>query len=56
MDTQAIANDFVTMCKTGQSAEAGEKYWADDVVSIEAMDGPMREARGKPAVRGKGDW
>ncbi len=56
MDTQAIANDFVTMCKTGQSAEAGEKYWADDVVSIEAMDGPMREARGKAAVRGKGDW
>ncbi|HYZ33016.1 MAG TPA: nuclear transport factor 2 family protein, partial [Crenalkalicoccus sp.] len=55
MDTQAIARDFVALCKQGKFAEAGEKYWAEDVVSIEPM-GEMRELRGKAAVRGKGEW
>ena len=56
MDVKALAEDFATMCKAGHSGEAGEKYWADDVVSVEAMDGPMHEVRGKEAVRGKGQW
>ena len=56
MSTQAIAEDLVTLCKQGKFDEAGEKYWADDVVSYEAMPGDMAEVRGKDAVRGKGEW
>lgn len=55
MNTQEIAQDLVTLCRQGKFDEAGDKYWADDVVSIEAM-GDEREARGKQAVRAKGEW
>ncbi len=55
MNTQEIATDLVQLCKQGKFDEAGEKYWADDVVSIEAQ-GPDAEARGKDAVRKKGEW
>ena len=51
-----IAEDLVAMCKAGQFDESGEKYWADDVVSIEAMPGDMAEVRGKAGVKAKGDW
>ena len=58
MTTQDVANDLVTMWKAGDFAGSGEKYWADDVVSIEpfAPDGGDRVARGKAALRGKGEW
>ena len=56
MSTQEIANDLVALCKAGKFDEAGEKYWADDVASYEAMPGDMAEVRGKDAVRGKGEW
>ena len=55
MTTSDIAHDLVALCKAGKFDEAGEKYWADDVVSVEAM-GDDREARGKDAVRAKGQW
>lgn len=51
-----IAEDLVAMCKAGQFDESGEKYWAEDVVSIEAMPGDMAEIRGKAGVKGKGEW
>jgi ketosteroid isomerase-like protein len=55
VDTGAIAKDFVNLCQSGQFEEAGSKYWADDVVSIEPM-GDVLEMRGKAAVAGKGEW
>lgn len=55
MDTQAIATEFVALCKAGQFDAAGEKFWADDVVSIEPM-GPQPVVSGIAAVRGKGEW
>ncbi|HZK98424.1 MAG TPA: nuclear transport factor 2 family protein [Caulobacteraceae bacterium] len=55
MTTTEIANDLVALCKTGKFAEAGDKYWADDVISVEAM-GDNAEVRGKAAARGKGEW
>ena len=55
MSTHDIAHDLVALCKAGKFAEAGEKYWADDVLSVEAM-GENQEIRGKDAVRGKGEW
>lgn len=56
MSVREIAEDLVAMCRAGQFDESGEKYWADDVVSLEAMDGDMAEVRGKEGVRGKGEW
>jgi hypothetical protein len=55
MSTQDIARDLVSLCKQGKFAEAGEKYWADNVLSVEPI-GDNPELRGKAAVRGKGEW
>ena len=54
--TQDVANDLVSMCKAGKFAEAGEKYWAKDVVSVEAGEGDMARLEGYDAVHGKTDW
>jgi hypothetical protein len=55
MSTKEVADDLVALCQAGKFDEAGEKYWADDVVSVEAM-GENAEIQGKDAVRGKGEW
>ena len=54
MTTQEIAGDLVALCKQGKFEEAGEKYWADDVLSVE-FGGDNPEARGKTAVKAKGE-
>jgi ketosteroid isomerase-like protein len=58
MSTQDIANDLVALWKAGKFAEAGEKYWADDVTSVEPVVPPGMDptCRGKSAARGKGEW
>lgn len=56
MSTQDIAKDLVALCKEGRFDDAGEKYWAEDVASYEAMPGDMAEVRGKAGVRAKGEW
>jgi ketosteroid isomerase-like protein len=53
---QEVANDLVAMCKQGQFDESGDKYWAEDVVSLEPMDGEMARIQGKAGVRAKGEW
>lgn len=55
MSTQDVAKDLVALCKQGKFAEAGEKYWADNVLSVEA-GGENPEIKGKAAARGKGEW
>ncbi len=55
MNTQEIATDLVTLCKQGQFAQAGEKHWADDVLSVEPR-GDNAESHGKAAARAKGEW
>ena len=54
--TQQLAEDLVAMCKQGQFDGSGEKYWADDVVSLEPMPGDMARIQGKAGVRAKGEW
>jgi ketosteroid isomerase-like protein len=54
--TQEVAQDLVAMLKQGQFDESGEKYWADDVVSLEPMEGDMARIEGKAGVRAKGEW
>jgi len=55
MTTQDIANDLVALCREGKFDQAGEKYWADDVLSVEAMGDPA-ESHGIEAARAKGEW
>jgi hypothetical protein len=55
MSVKDVAEDLVALCRDGKFAEVGEKYWADDVRSVEAM-GDNAEVRGKDAARGKGQW
>jgi ketosteroid isomerase-like protein len=58
MSTADVAKDIVALCKAGKFMESGEKYWADDVVSIEAGGPPGMDpvAKGKAAVHGKSEW
>ena len=52
LDAEAI--DLLSQAyeKQGKFAESGEKYWADDVLSVEPM-GDSPESRGIDAARGK---
>jgi hypothetical protein len=56
MTTQEIAEAFAALCQAGQFEAAGERFWSDDIVSIEPMTGDMAVLRGKAAVKGKGAW
>ncbi|WP_298743018.1 nuclear transport factor 2 family protein [uncultured Brevundimonas sp.] len=56
METQQVAEEFTALCKAGQFEEAGERFWADDVISLEAAEGPMQRTDGRAAVKAKGDW
>lgn len=56
MTPQEIAQEFAALCKAGRFEEAGERFWAEDIVSIEPMTGDMAVLKGKAAVRGKGEW
>ena len=55
MSTADIAKDFTAALKAGDFAQA-ETFWAEDVASFEAMDGPMKEIRGRVNVHAKGEW
>lgn len=56
MNTQEIAKDLAALCAEGKFNESGEKYWADDVVSVEAGGQGDPVSHGKAAAKAKGDW
>jgi len=56
MTIAEIAKDFTELLKQGDHDGAAEKYNADDIVSYEAMEGPMAVARGKEALQQKSQW
>lgn len=56
MDTRAVAAEFTRLCKAGQFDEAGHRFWSENVVSLEAMDGPMSRCTGKKELQAKGQW
>ena len=56
MTTKDVAEAFTALCKAGKLDEAGITYWAENVRSIEAMEGPMQVAEGIPALMAKGEW
>jgi ketosteroid isomerase-like protein len=55
MNTQEIAKDVATLCAQGKFDESGEKYWAEDVVSVEAGGQGDLVSHGKAAARAKGE-
>ena len=56
MSTKDVADGLMAMWNGGQWKESGEKYWADDAVSCEPMEGPMARLQGREALRGKAEW
>ncbi len=58
MDTRTLANEIVTLFKAGKYVEVGDRYWADEVVSVESMTPPgmAPASRGISAVRAKSKW
>jgi hypothetical protein len=56
MTTQELANAFTQLCKDGKFEEAGKRFWSDDVVSREPMEGEMAMIKGRAGVEKKGEW
>jgi SnoaL-like domain len=56
MTTAELAKTFTDMLKAGQHHEAAARFNAPDIVSIEAMDGPMARVQGTAALKAKSDW
>lgn len=56
MTAAELAKDFTELLKQGDHEAAARKYNAEDIVSHEAMEGPMAVCHGKEAVKQKGDW
>lgn len=56
MSTKETAEAFTAMLKTGDHDAAAAKFNADDIVSYEAIEGPMAVCRGRDAVKAKADW
>lgn len=56
MTTSELAKDFTSLLKKNDHEKAAAKYNADNIVSYEAMDGPMAVCRGRDAVRKKSEW
>jgi hypothetical protein len=55
VDVKTIAKEFTERLRK-TDFNGAEQLWSEDIVSIEAMDGPMKELRGREAVHGKGAW
>ena len=58
MSVADIANDLVALCREGKNLEAVDKYYADDIVSVESAGSAEAPAvmKGIQAVRGKNEW
>lgn len=56
--TMEVANQYVALCREGKNADAVATLFDADAVSVEAvaMPGMAQEARGKAAIKGKGEW
>jgi ketosteroid isomerase-like protein len=54
--TAGIAAIFTAMLKEGRHEEAAARFNSPDIVSIEAMEGPMARIQGTAAVKAKSDW
>jgi SnoaL-like domain len=56
MTNAETAKAFTDMLKAGDHHGAAKRFNAPNIVSIEAMDGPMARVEGVAAVQAKSDW
>jgi ketosteroid isomerase-like protein len=56
MTTRATAETFTALLKAGDHEGAARTFNAADIVSVEAMDGPMARVEGADAVQKKSEW
>ncbi len=56
MNTRDVATAAAAMMKAGDHEGAEARFHADDIVSVEAMDGPMSRLEGRAAVEEKARW
>ncbi len=56
MTNEEAITAFADLLKRGEHHEAAERFNAADIVSLEAMDGPMARVEGRAAVKSKSDW
>ncbi len=58
MELKELAQELVAGCREGREKENLGKLYADNAVSVEAMDmsGQGREVKGIEAIRGKHEW
>jgi hypothetical protein len=54
MNTTEVAKAFTELCAKGEFDAAGQKFWSDDVVSLEAMTGEGARVEGRKAIQAKG--
>jgi hypothetical protein len=52
---ETVGSDLVELCRAGKNMEAVERFYADDITSVEAQEGPgvPRQMSGKKAVKSK---
>ena len=58
MSTAEVAKGLVELCRQNKNIEAIEKYYSDDIVSVESVGSPTMpaEMKGIQAVKGKNQW
>lgn len=56
MTTADVAKAFTDMLKANDHLGAAARFNAPDIVSIEAMEGPMARIQGTEALKAKSDW
>jgi hypothetical protein len=56
MDTAETAEAFTELLRLKRDREAGERFWAEGVASLEPMEGEMARLEGAAAIREKHDW
>jgi hypothetical protein len=56
MTTKEIADQLVDMCRKGKVEEAKEQLFAEDIISIEPVEGLLpKETKGMDAIRKKAE-
>ncbi len=56
MSNSEAIKAFTDLLKSGDHQEAARRFNAPDIVSLEAMEGPMARVEGAAAVKAKSDW
>jgi limonene-1,2-epoxide hydrolase len=56
MSIKDLAEAFTALLKNNQHEAAAAQYNSPDIVSLEAMDGPMARVQGTAALAEKGAW